>query len=153
MLKPRLNSFYLLKVCSVWRPLVNSVEDWPLAVCDGSTANQNDLVEADHIRRHYMGSTMYLQYNENQQFYFMSKQSKDDVLIFKNFDSQKDVAAPCKSDELRRFAMSSLLIRFVSSCATCFFPTSKLSKSVSAAREYRGSGFGIHLSKSRFMNI
>jgi hypothetical protein len=43
---------------------------------------------------------MYLQYHENQQFYFMSKQSKDDVLIFKNFDSRKDVAANCKSGEL-----------------------------------------------------
>ncbi|CZR52359.1 uncharacterized protein PAC_02236 [Phialocephala subalpina] len=98
------DAYFLLRgrvrIINVWRPLVNSVEDWPLAVCDGSTVNQNDLVEADHIRRHYMGSTMYLQHHESQQFYFMSKQSKDDVLIFKNFDSRKDVAANCKSDEL-----------------------------------------------------
>lgn len=78
---------------SVWRPLIDSVEDWPLAICDGSTVNQEDLVEADHIRRHYMGSTMYLQHKDKQQFYFMSKQSRDDVLIFKNFDSQRNVGA------------------------------------------------------------
>ncbi len=81
---------------SVWRPLIESVEDWPLAICDGSTVKQSDLVEADHIRRHYMGSTMYLMPEENQKFYYMSRQNKEDVLIFKNFDSSPDVRARCK---------------------------------------------------------
>jgi hypothetical protein len=43
-----------------------------------------------------MGSTMYLQHDSKQKFYYMSKQSKDDVLIFKNFDSERDVAARCE---------------------------------------------------------
>lgn len=72
------------------------MEDWPLAVGDGSTVDRRDLVEADHIRRHYMGSTMYLMRNSRHKFYYMSKQSKDDVLIFKNFDSSPNVAAQCK---------------------------------------------------------
>lgn len=74
---------------------MSSVEDWPLAVCDGSTVDHQDLVEADHIRRHYMGSTMYLKHNAQQKFYFMSKQTKDEVLIFKNFDSERGAAATC----------------------------------------------------------
>lgn len=80
---------------SVWRPLIDSVEDWPLAVCDGSTVDASDLVETDHVKRHYTGSTMYLMHNAKHKFYYMSKQSKNDVLIFKNFDSDQNVRAQC----------------------------------------------------------
>ncbi|MCJ1393440.1 hypothetical protein MMC18_006315 [Xylographa bjoerkii] len=82
-----------VRIINVWRPLVASVEDWPLAICDGSTVEQRDLVETDHVRKHYTGSTMYLMRNPAQEFYYMSKQSQNDVLIFKNFDSRRDIKA------------------------------------------------------------
>ena len=82
---------------SVWRPLIDSVDDWPLAIGDGSTFSSSDLVETDHVRRHYTGSTMYVKYNDRQQFYFMSKQSRNDALIFKNFDSDNTMKARCCS--------------------------------------------------------
>lgn len=82
-----------VRIVNVWRPLIDSVKDWPLAVCDGSTVKRDDLVEADHVRQHYTGSTMYLMHNQQQRFYYMSEQSKNDVLIFKNFDSKKGVGA------------------------------------------------------------
>lgn len=53
-------------------------------------------MEADHVRRHYTGSTMYLMRNPKHRFYYMSKQRKDDVLIFKNFDSETCVKARCR---------------------------------------------------------
>jgi hypothetical protein len=71
--------------------LINAVEDWPLAICDGSTVDPGDLVETDHVRRHYTGSTMYLKHNLSQKFCYMNRQSKDDVLIFKNFEPRKGV--------------------------------------------------------------
>jgi hypothetical protein len=86
---------YVMIFGSVWRPLIDSVEDWPLAVCDGQTVNWSDLVETDHVRRQYSGSTLYLMRNSEQRFYYMSKQSKQEVLIFKNFDSEKGVGARC----------------------------------------------------------
>ena len=75
---------------------MDAVEDWPLAICDGSTVGSGDLVETDHVRRHYTGSTMYLKHNQSQRFYYMSSQSKNDVLIFKNFDSRRGVKGKCK---------------------------------------------------------
>ena len=75
-------------------------------MCDGRTVKRHDLVEADHVRRHYTGSTMYLMHNPQQQFYYMSKQSKNDVLIFKNFDSKKGVSAQCEYGNLH-FALKS----------------------------------------------
>lgn len=82
-----------IRVINVWRPLTNAVQDYPLAICDGSTVDRADLVEADHIRRQYMGSTMYLKHNQNQRFYYMSNQTKEDVLMFKNFDSDRTMPA------------------------------------------------------------
>lgn len=38
---------------------------------------------------------MYLQHNPEQRFYYMSKQGKDDVLIFKQFDSQGNIPGQC----------------------------------------------------------
>lgn len=70
---------------------------------DGRTVQRRDFVEADHVRRQYTGSTMYLMADPQQQFYYMSKQSQNDVLIFKNFDSKRDVEAPC---ELRNPCLS-----------------------------------------------
>ncbi|KAF7504096.1 hypothetical protein GJ744_002861 [Endocarpon pusillum] len=76
-----------VRVLNVWRPLIDCVEDWPLAVCDGTTVEASDLVEADHVRRQYTGSTLYVRFNPRQEFYHMSKQRRNEVLIFKNFDS------------------------------------------------------------------
>lgn len=73
------------------------MEDWPLAVCDGQTVDESDLVETDHVRRQYSGSTLYLMRNPNQRFFYMSKQCQDEVLIFKNFDSKSEVIAKRKS--------------------------------------------------------
>jgi hypothetical protein len=83
---------------SVWRPINHPVEDMPLAVCDGSTVRQGDLVETDHVRSSYIGSTMYLIDDERHRWHYVSKQTPDEVLVFKNFDSASDVAARCKSN-------------------------------------------------------
>ena len=38
---------------------------------------------------------MYLQHNPEQRFYYMSKQGRDDVLIFKQFDSLRNIRGQC----------------------------------------------------------
>ncbi|KAL9120122.1 MAG: hypothetical protein Q9187_003326 [Circinaria calcarea] len=74
---------------SIWRPLIPSVSDWPLALCDGSTVSPHSLVETDHVRRSYTGSTMYLMHEPQQKWYYLSGQGKAEVVIFKNFDSER----------------------------------------------------------------
>lgn len=41
---------------------------------------------------------MELLHDPQKKFYYMSRQSKDDVLIFKNFDSKKDVVLHVSCD-------------------------------------------------------
>ena len=106
---------------SIWRPLINAVEDWPLAICDSRTVREEDLVETDHVRRHYTGSTLYLMHNPDQKWYYMSSQGKSDVLIFKNFDSDSHSGArgepqpprPLTNDSAIEKGKRMLIIEFI----------------------------------------
>ncbi|KAG4424071.1 hypothetical protein IFR04_002767 [Cadophora malorum] len=88
---------YLLRgrtrILNIWRPYDYAIEDCPLALCDGSTINENDLLVADHITRTYTGETVYPLYNPAAKWYYLSQQKKDEVLILKIFDSDPTVQA------------------------------------------------------------
>jgi hypothetical protein len=51
---------------------------------------------------------MYLQHNPAQKFYYLDNQTKDEVLIFKNFDSARNVAAKCKKNYLSNIVFTEL---------------------------------------------
>jgi len=82
-----------VRVINLWRPLRGPVQDYPLAVCDGSTICEDDLVECDQVRRKFFGATNYAHYNEEQKWYFLSNQQPDEAFLFKIFDSSSDVNA------------------------------------------------------------
>ncbi|KAK3320222.1 hypothetical protein B0T19DRAFT_488379 [Cercophora scortea] len=86
-----------LRVINVWRPLnEGSVQDFPLALCDGSSILEEDLVECDHIRRKFFGATMYAAYRSTQRWYYLSKQRQDEITLIKIFDSRSiGVQARC----------------------------------------------------------
>ena len=73
---------------SIWRPLSHPVGDCPLAVCDGSTIRPEDMVEADHVRRHYTGSSLFALHNPEQMWYYMSDQMPHEAVLMKLFDSE-----------------------------------------------------------------
>ncbi|KAM5480103.1 hypothetical protein MaudMau93_007630 [Microsporum audouinii] len=82
-----------LRIFNIWRPLDHVVKDNTLAVCDGSTIKDSDMVEADHISRTYHGNTMYGLYSPSHTWHYLHHQSPDEVLIFKIFDSDPSVKA------------------------------------------------------------
>jgi hypothetical protein len=69
------------------------VSTWPLAFCDGSKVSYDDLVECDHVQRNYTGSSLNLLYHPGREWFYLSQQTKDEVAIFKNFDSSPSVKA------------------------------------------------------------
>jgi hypothetical protein len=81
---------------SVWRPIENPVQDYPLAVCDPSSVPDDDLVECDHVRRKFKGATMYAYYNEAHKWYYLGQQRPDEILLLKIFDSDSNVKATSK---------------------------------------------------------
>ncbi|KAF2175361.1 putative 7 alpha-cephem-methoxylase [Zopfia rhizophila CBS 207.26] len=80
---------------SIWRPFGNTVENFPLAMCDGSTVGPRDLVLADHVRKTYIGETVYPLYQDNYKWYYLNRQTRDEVLILKMFDSEPTAKAKC----------------------------------------------------------
>lgn len=75
----------------MWRPINGPVEDQPLAVCDGRTVDTSRLVETDMTRGDYTGTMLYPLYEPGniRQWYYLSRQGVEDVLLFKSFDSKK----------------------------------------------------------------
>jgi hypothetical protein len=55
---------------SVWRPL-STVEDWPLALTDGSTMGYSDIIEVDLVRQGYIGSTMYAKWRPGYKWHYL----------------------------------------------------------------------------------
>lgn len=81
---------------SVWRPLFNPIENYPLAVCDGSTVPADMLVAVDHVRKNYVGEGLYPLARPKYRWHYLNRQTKDEVLLIKTFDSKEDVPAKCK---------------------------------------------------------
>jgi len=82
-----------IRVINAWRPLRNPVQDWPLALCDGSSVSDADLIPTDHVRRHYAGETLYVLENHNYRWHYIHHQRTEEVWLFKNFDSSDRVRA------------------------------------------------------------
>ena len=78
---------------SAWRPIADTVEDWPLAVCDGGSLPDSDLICCDQVRRKYTGETLYGLSDPAHEWYYLSHQAPNEVLLMKMFDSSDDVRA------------------------------------------------------------
>lgn len=73
---------------SVWRPLRRS-DDWPLAVCDFTTVDINeDILVIDSLRRNLTTEGSLLHHNDAHRWYYFKDQGIDDLLIFRNCDSE-----------------------------------------------------------------
>ena len=66
--------------------------DWPLAVCDYQTINKADLQAIDTIFPHYAAEIYHLQHSKKHQWYYLSCQKGNEVLLFKTYDSDDTVA-------------------------------------------------------------
>lgn len=71
------------------------VESDPLAVLDGSTVPVEKLVEVDVVRHSYLGESYYPMQDDGYRWYFINKQTKEEVLLFKMYDSNEAVKAKC----------------------------------------------------------
>jgi hypothetical protein len=74
-------TYNLYPMFSFWRPL-KTVDDWPLALCDGSTMSYDELLGVDLIRRDYVGSTMYAKYKPGYKWYYLEKQKPSEVCLY-----------------------------------------------------------------------
>ncbi|KAL2286331.1 hypothetical protein FJTKL_07106 [Diaporthe vaccinii] len=75
-------------IINVWRLLEAPNDDWPLAICDWTTIDQeNDILLSDRIRRDRVDETSLLHHNANHKWYYIKDQTLEDLLVFRNTDS------------------------------------------------------------------
>jgi len=80
---------------NLWRPLTDPVTSFPLAVTDGTSIDSSSLVDVRHIQKGSMSTTTFMTHHEGIRWYYQSMQSQDDLLIFKNYDSDSSVVRGC----------------------------------------------------------
>jgi len=57
---------------------------------------ENDLLATDHVRRDYIGETYNLMYKPKYKWHYLHRQTRDEVFIFKMYDSLSNVKSKCK---------------------------------------------------------
>jgi len=85
-----------VRLINFWRPIKEPVARNPLAVMDWRTLNFKDASEGGdlnnvrRIRPTYENYALNISYNPNHQWYYISDQTPDEVLLFKCYDSQEE---------------------------------------------------------------
>ena len=76
----------------MWRPLVPTVEEWPLALCDFRSVDKEDLRASDIVKDDYNGESYVSTYNPKHAWYYLSEQKYHEAWMIKLFDSKPGVA-------------------------------------------------------------
>jgi len=75
------------QIVNTWRPLVPRVEERPIAVCDFQSIDPRDLFATARIFPHRMQELYYLRHNPAQRFYYLSKQTPEELLVMVQYDT------------------------------------------------------------------
>jgi len=76
-------------VINVWRPIRGPVQESPLAVCDAQSMVQDYFVKHTLKYRDREGEVYSVAYNPNHRWYYVPNQEKEEVLLFKCYDSDE----------------------------------------------------------------
>jgi hypothetical protein len=74
-------------VINVWRPIRGPVQESPLAVCDAQSMVPDDFVKHVLKYRDREGEVYSVAYNPSHKWYYLPNQEKEEVLLFKCYDS------------------------------------------------------------------
>lgn len=81
-----------LAIINVWRPInPQPILDAPLAVLDAASCHEADLVSSDLVYKDRIGETYNLMHSPAHRWYYFPRQSRSEVIVFKNFDSDSPV--------------------------------------------------------------
>jgi hypothetical protein len=77
-------------IIQVWRPIRHPVETFPLGICDARSVTEKDFVISERVYPDRVGQTYATAYNPQHQWYWFPRMRRDEALVFKVFDSEKD---------------------------------------------------------------
>jgi hypothetical protein len=77
-------------IIQVWRAINRPIEVNPLAIADARSLDPADLIAAERRYPHRVGETYQVRYNPNHRWFYFPEMRRDEALVFKVYDSEKD---------------------------------------------------------------
>ena len=77
-------------IVNVWQSIAGTVENYPLALCDVDSMEIDDLVAVKRQAKDRIGEIQFATFNPNHRWVYFPKMGKDEMLLFKTFDSAQD---------------------------------------------------------------
>jgi len=77
-------------IIQVWRAINQPIQANPLAIADGKSIGMEDLIVAERRYPHRVGQTYRLKYNPKHRWFYFPEMRRDEALVFKVYDSEKD---------------------------------------------------------------
>jgi len=77
-------------IIQVWRAINQPIESNPLAVADAKSIAPDDLLVAERRYPHRVGQTYRLKYSPQHRWFYFPRMRRDEALVFKVYDSEKD---------------------------------------------------------------
>jgi hypothetical protein len=77
-------------IIQVWRAINQPIQANPLAIADGKSIAMDDLIVAERRYPHRVGQTYRLKYSPKHRWFYFPEMRRDEALVFKVYDSEKD---------------------------------------------------------------
>jgi len=77
-------------IVQVWRAINQPIRSNPLAIADAKSIAAEDLLVAERRYPHRVGQTYRLKYSPRHRWFYFPEMRRDEALVFKVFDSEKD---------------------------------------------------------------
>jgi len=77
-------------IVQVWRAINQPIRSNPLAIADARSVAPGDLLLAERRYPHRVGQTYRLKYSPAHRWFYFPEMRRDEALVFKVFDSEKD---------------------------------------------------------------
>ena len=77
-------------VIQVWRAIAKPIVSNPLAMADARSVAPEDLLIAERRYPNRVGQTYRLKYNARHRWFYFPEMRRDEAIVFKVFDSEKD---------------------------------------------------------------
>ncbi len=77
-------------IIQVWRAINQPIQANPLAIADGKSIDTEDLIVAERRYPHRVGQTYRLKYSPKHRWFYFPEMRRDEALVFKVYDSEKD---------------------------------------------------------------
>lgn len=77
-------------IIQVWRAINQPIQSNPLAVADARSVAPQDLLVAERRYPNRVGQTYRLRHNPAHRWFYFPQMRRDEALVFKVFDSEKD---------------------------------------------------------------